>query len=115
MVKKKSIFLKLGPRQDAHSLQLYSTLYIYPTSQQQNIKWPDFLKWAEDLDRYIYKDSTQIANKCLRRWSASLSIREMQIKCTPKQHLTHFWMAPVGASLWGTERKQQAFSRIGRN
>ena len=55
-------------------------------------------KWVKELNRHFSKENIQIANKHMKRCSASLVIRQVQIKTIMRFHLTLVRMAAIKKS-----------------
>ena len=83
--------------------KLYKELIQHNIKQAHKILCP-FKKWAEDLNRHFSKEDMQVANRYAKKCSASLTIREMQIKTTVRSHRLPVRMACIkktkGSQRW---------------
>ena len=56
--------------------------------QLSNKNTTQFKNWAEDLNKYFFKEDFQMLKRHMKRYSALLIIRETQIKTTMRNHHT---------------------------
>ena len=53
------------------------------------------MKWEKDMNRNLTEEDIDMVNKHMRKWSASLAIREIQTKTTMRSHLTSVRMGKI--------------------